>query len=298
MNIISLIKQVLPLVALLFCLSVSSQAEDTEIYVGNGATDSDGVRPNVLFMLDTSSSMYPEDDGTGVSRLDRMKEALRIIINQSNNVNMGLMRFHKEGGPVLYPVKNINEAVEAEGVDSDSDLVIQVVDSADDAEESVSSGEIILDDTRLEMTAFSTSATDFSTSVSYYKDDAEERVSNGSLDRGSSDLDVWLTSIGGGWDNGWTIFSDIDGDATLDDDGDALLCETGEDCEIKRREALENASFSTTPVSWPRFNSRGQIDQSYSLVYRPSTCPTGEDKEFRILISAFGRVSVTRGACP
>jgi len=43
-------------------------------------------------------------------------------------------------------------------------------------------------------------------------------------------VDVWLTSIGGGWDNGWTIFSDIDGDATLDDDGDALLCETGEDC--------------------------------------------------------------------
>jgi len=111
-------------------------------------------------------------------------------------------------------------------------------------------------------------------------------------------VDVWIASIGGGWDNGWTIFSDIDGDATLDDDGDSTLCETGEDCEIKRREALEHATFSTTPVSWPKFNSRGQLDQSYSLVYRPATCPTGEDKEFRITISAFARASVIRGACP
>ena len=111
-------------------------------------------------------------------------------------------------------------------------------------------------------------------------------------------VDVWLASKGGGWNNGWTIFSDIDGDATLDDDGDSTLCEAGEDCEIKSREALENASFSTTPASWLKFNSRGQIDKSYSIVYRPATCPTGEDKEFRISISAFARITVSRGACP
>jgi len=51
MNMKQLIKQSLLLVFMLFCLTLNSQAEDTEIYVGNGATDSDGVRPNVLFMV-------------------------------------------------------------------------------------------------------------------------------------------------------------------------------------------------------------------------------------------------------
>ena len=166
-----------------------SLADDTEIYVGDGTTDSDGVRPNVLFMLDTSSSMTNTDD-TGITRLDRMKEALRVIINQSNNVNMGLMRFHKEGGPVLYPVKNINEPVEEVG-DSASDLIIQISNSADDAEQYLTSGVVDLVGTELEMTKFAVGAVsvDLSINVSNGNDDAEES-SSGSLNLSSSDLEL------------------------------------------------------------------------------------------------------------
>ncbi len=181
---------------LLAASATSTLAEDTEIYVGNGSTDSDGVRPNVLFMLDTSSSMTAKDGGS-ISRLDRMKEALRIIINQSNNVNMGLMRFHREGGPVLYPVKNINEPVEEEGGGADSDLIIQVADSADDAEEHVGSGVMVLTGTDLEMSKISvgSSSVDLIIPVSIQNDDAEES-SSGNMYRNSSDLEFMNESVG------------------------------------------------------------------------------------------------------
>jgi len=170
-------------------------AEDTEIYVGNGTTDSDGVRPNVLFMLDTSGSMTGTVDG--ITRLDHMKEALRLIINQSNNVNMGLMRFHKEGGPVLYPVTNINEPVEEEGESSASDLVIQVKDSADDAEQYLVSGTVELTGTDLELTKIAVGAATVTLpdiAVNLSSDDVEEHQ-NGSMEsNSSSDLELMKES--------------------------------------------------------------------------------------------------------
>ena len=168
-------------------------ADDTEIFVGNGATNG-GVQPNVLFMLDTSSSMTNTDGGS-TTRLDRMKDALEIIINQSNNVNMGLMRFHKEGGSVLYPVTDINQAVAQSGSGSASDLVIQVSGSADDAEEYVTAGTVVLTDTELEMTKFVVGASSVAQTigVAAQNDDAEED-SSGSMDLSSSDLELMKES--------------------------------------------------------------------------------------------------------
>ncbi len=178
-------------------LSIShiSMADDTEIYLNNDAVDASGVRPNVLFVLDTSSSMNTEVGNTGLSRLEHMKEALRIIINQSNNVNMGLVRFHRIGGTVLYPVRNINEAVEVVDQGGNavgaSDLVIQLRQGGDDAEEDISTGEVDILSDRLELThvdGASATSVDLSIPVAQQNDDAEEE-SDGNMYRGSSDLE-------------------------------------------------------------------------------------------------------------
>ncbi|MFK5947932.1 MAG: GspH/FimT family pseudopilin [Methylococcales bacterium] len=44
------------------------------------------------------------------------------------------------------------------------------------------------------------------------------------------------------WEKGWITFSDIDSDGIFDDDGDANLCEAGEDCVLRKKEELTGAS--------------------------------------------------------
>ena len=60
-------------------LPVQVNADDTEIYLGNDAI-SEGILPNVLFILDTSGSMS-NTDGQTKDRMDRMKDALYTILD-------------------------------------------------------------------------------------------------------------------------------------------------------------------------------------------------------------------------
>lgn len=95
--------------ALTFSPAVS--AYDTDIYFSNasgaGSANSHGKQPNVLFIMDTSGSMTaPTSDG--VSRLAVMQDALSQIVDSAQNINMGLMRFSYNGGPVVYPVADLN----------------------------------------------------------------------------------------------------------------------------------------------------------------------------------------------
>ena len=83
-------------------------ADDTEIFFGD--LRGGGASPNVLFILDTSGSMS-STDGTGRSRIDRVKDGMKELVNSLNDVNIGLMRFSNPGGPVLYPVTYIDKRV-------------------------------------------------------------------------------------------------------------------------------------------------------------------------------------------
>jgi type IV pilus assembly protein PilY1 len=179
--------------ALLSFLAGLSSADDTEIYVGDGSVAQGVIFPNVLFVLDTSSSMT-NTDNTGITRLERMKQALDQIISSSNNVNMGLMRFHREGGPVLFPVSNIHAAVEAVVPEeaAESDLVIPLSASADDAEES-GDGDMVLGDAELELInkPDDNATGSLEVSVSHGDDDAEQFVSTGAMESlSSSDLEL------------------------------------------------------------------------------------------------------------
>ena len=113
-----------------------SVADDTEIYLGSTAAQ-EGVRPNVLFILDTSGSMSENIDSNG-DRMDHMKDAFFDIMDNVNNINVGLMRFTDPGGPVLWPISYVDEDVDVvEGGNSVGvDINSRVEADADDAEES------------------------------------------------------------------------------------------------------------------------------------------------------------------
>jgi type IV pilus assembly protein PilY1 len=166
----------------LFVLSV--YADDTEIFFGGSASSAGVVSPNVLFILDTSGSMSNRD-GLGVNRLDRMKEALRNILANANNINVGLMRFSNPGGPVLYPISALNDVIEEAG-----DLAVRVNQGTDDAEQA-SGGAVTLNADHLTMVELPSGVTAVDVRINEGIDDVEQRE-NGAMPESSfisSDLE-------------------------------------------------------------------------------------------------------------
>lgn len=109
-----------------FMISFSAFGDDLEIYLG---TSSSVVtyKPNVLFIMDTSGSMANRDD-TSTTRMQKVQDALRSALGGATNINAGLMRFSDYGGPILYPIRDIDAPVSPE-------LILPVIGSRDDASE-------------------------------------------------------------------------------------------------------------------------------------------------------------------
>jgi type IV pilus assembly protein PilY1 len=101
-------------------------ADDLEIYLGTAGSEVT-YDPNVLFIMDTSGSMSNKDGGTE-SRMLRVQNALKETLNSVTNINAGLMRFSDFGGPVLYPVRPIDDAVSPE-------IITSISQATDDAYE-------------------------------------------------------------------------------------------------------------------------------------------------------------------
>ncbi|GAA0353038.1 hypothetical protein GCM10009092_16710 [Bowmanella denitrificans] len=108
-------------------ISWSAFADDLEIYLGTG-NNQVTYHPNVLFIMDTSGSMTNKDGGY-TSRMARVQQGLKTVLQSVTNVNAGLMRFSDLGGPVLYPVRAIDQPVEPE-------FITSVLNPSDDAYES------------------------------------------------------------------------------------------------------------------------------------------------------------------
>ena len=163
-------------------LPVQLTADDTEIYLGN-INVSAGVRPNVLFILDTSGSMS-NTDGMSQDRLDRMKDALKTILDGANNINVGLMRFTDPGGPILFPVSYIDEDVSViNAAGSGADINVQIGTSADDAEERVTGGAVDLLSSELDLVTSSSAvgSTQVGFQVAAQSSNAEEELSSGDI---------------------------------------------------------------------------------------------------------------------
>ena len=85
-----------------------SVADDTDVFFALAA-DSGDTKPNVMFVLDTSSSMG-EMDSYAVSRLDRLKDAMRRFVSSDVDMNIGFIQFNGNGGggAVSYPISNLD----------------------------------------------------------------------------------------------------------------------------------------------------------------------------------------------
>lgn len=82
-----------------------ARADDTEIFFGGSAID-EGIRPNVLFILDDSGSMT-STDRTSTTRMEKLKDAFNQIITDAGNINVGVMSLNKSPR-LLSPVQNID----------------------------------------------------------------------------------------------------------------------------------------------------------------------------------------------
>ena len=87
-------------------------ADDLDIFIGT-SNSAQTYNPNVLFIMDTSGSMGSMDGGSE-SRMLRVQNALKAALGQATNINAGLMRFSDYGGPILYPVTNINQTIDVQ----------------------------------------------------------------------------------------------------------------------------------------------------------------------------------------
>ena len=196
-------------------LPAASLADDTEVYVGSEElAQSQGIRPNVLVILDTSGSMSELVPGTGKSRLENMKEALHSLLDGLNNVNVGLMRFSNPGGPILLPVAPIDADASEALKSGQADVLARLSDGADDVEELKSTGEMDFFSSRIELVdtpAFGPE-TVFARSVEASADDAEEVYIGGMggaglLDLTSSELE--MVRDGDGTRRGGVVFRGV-----------------------------------------------------------------------------------------
>ncbi|MFT4907393.1 MAG: type IV pilus assembly protein PilY1 [Oleispira sp.] len=102
--------------AVLSLIPLFLQADDTEIYTGIAERDA----PNVIFIMDTSGSMSWNNAGnerpaaTSPSRLSQVQEAAIDTINNTDGINIALMKFNDSrsgwGGYVDMPMTPVAEA--------------------------------------------------------------------------------------------------------------------------------------------------------------------------------------------
>lgn len=89
----------------LAALSVPVMADDIEIYTNS--VGGQQLVPNVLLVVDTSGSMRYIDNRT-TTRMDELYVALKQVLGEVGDVNLGMMRFTNPGGSILYPVSHID----------------------------------------------------------------------------------------------------------------------------------------------------------------------------------------------
>lgn len=164
------------MVLLINALMLAAHAEDIDIFLGTGDIP-EGARPNVLFILDNSTSMASPLANTGKSRMQTMKESFTEVINSVTGVNVGFMRFNAPGGSIAYPVRNIDDIVAGAVVTTPA-----LLESSDDAVEFAGDNSVALDGDSLHFGTTIRPAsltTERTIRVSVDTAQSEERSSNG-----------------------------------------------------------------------------------------------------------------------
>lgn len=114
------------------------------------------------------------------------------------------------------------------------------------------------------------------------------------------------------WEEGWRVFTDINGDGSLDDNGDSNLCETGEDCLLRLFDALPLGYTLRTGANyacWVAYAPNGATKSSGSActggglandTFRlcDSTQTTSNSRSIAINAIGRSRVSSSAASCP
>lgn len=160
-------------------------ADDTEIFVGNGSSNT-GVKPNVLFILDNSGSMsgasYDENGKPSqLSRMENMKLAFEDMMRNASGLNVGLMRFNGNGGSLIYPVADIDKILEDED-ELEAGVAMGMTAGSDDAIELKTTGNVFIDDDTLTLAHVPNRERNKTvTAFLAHEDDDGEEASNGSI---------------------------------------------------------------------------------------------------------------------
>ncbi len=202
--------------SLVFATGSIVHADDTEIYFTGGGLD-ESVRPNVVFILDTSGSMGSTVPGTGgQSRLEVLKDAVKTVLSDVADINVGLMRFTgSEGGPVLFPVtyveENVFNVVGETSSGTSLDYETSINDGINDVEMNIDDANAMyMSDAAIEVDQINTtiavvpSTKYFDTQIDGDSKDAEQ-YNSGQVDRGGSQLDMRPGNIVG------VRFNNVDG---------------------------------------------------------------------------------------
>ena len=118
-----------------------ASAADTDIFFNTSAKET--TRPNVLFIMDTSGSMGDNPANGTEKKINMVKSALKTILDKSSDINVGLARFTVPGGPIIYPIRPIDDPA--------TPIVSGVISSgSNDAEESAL-GAVVVDSNTLDI---------------------------------------------------------------------------------------------------------------------------------------------------
>ncbi len=180
-----------------------SQADDTEIYFSTGSSsNTNPLRPNVLFILDTSGSMGSAipGDPLGRTRIQALKDVMKDVINDVQDVNLGLMRFTGyDGGPILFPIHYVDDkasAVVSEPADTDPSFTNTIPNNNSDAEERAD-GTVVLTDSTLEIVDHPGSSSGHLEIQVTTNDDDAEQTTSGSMSLNGSIFNVTTSNWSG-----------------------------------------------------------------------------------------------------
>ncbi|MDO9617656.1 MAG: PilC/PilY family type IV pilus protein [Pseudomonas sp.] len=162
------------LASALILSSAQSYADDTEIFFSSADTNTEVIKPNVLFILDNSGSMNwglsNNNNATGgaKSRLTVLKESFQDIMGNTSGINAGIMVLNERGeygnGRFMYPVTDVDQAVPSGNTLSANTPGIKV--SGDDATQANTIQGAVIDSPNLVMGQISVSSTVANTSTS------------------------------------------------------------------------------------------------------------------------------------
>ena len=253
-------------------------ADDTEIFF-NSASDTE-IQPNLLFVLDGSGSMrwYDCADGTvnrnescndgtvngTTTRLARMVDAMETVLENTDNVNVGLMRFsHSESGSrVTYPLRDINQLFcndEPCGDDTIFPVTAEIGSFEDDAYEAAN-GEVIFNDPFVPVTTYDGTETAYLSAL---------RFSEVNIPQGATVIDARID---------FTSITDSDDPANVafrvEDVTDSQKFEAGFNT-IRQRDWTANSVAWTNVPAWENDTTNESPDLSTLLnriVNKPDWC--------------------------